>query len=208
MRELLFGIQENIELTKPSKKNKIYVLKEQEFQLLNNYLLQNDSEYCKIVKENMTILSHSKSKLQTYKDNSSYFGTYTSQLLGDIHNNGTLYVRGVKSPFPWFGFTKNVYAKKFKGNIDWRGDIKLKVSKKGFLLFGSRIPERFNLKINDSGYVNAIMDKYSFDFMGSAFMDKLICDPFNHSEIDKKNFLSNRRTLFDKLQSLKLAWMS
>ena len=174
MKERLQEIQDKIESTKSSKKEKIYALKEQEFHLLNNYLLKNDAEYKSIVEESMYLLSKGESKLKTYKDNSSYFGTYTSHLRGNIHKNGMMYVNGIKSPFPWFGFSQHVYPKKFSGTVDWRGHIDLKVTEKGFMFFGSRVPERFRILISDKGKVRAKIDQHSFEFTGTAFIDKLI----------------------------------
>ena len=207
MKERLYEIQEKIRSTKVSKRDKIYNLKEQEFHLLNNFLLKNDTEYKEIVEESMVILSNSVARLKTYKDNSSYFGTYTSHLRGNIHKNGVMYVNGIKSPFPWFGLSQHMYPKRFSGHIDWRGHIDLKVTEKGFLLFGSRVPERFILKILKSGNVSAKMDKYSFEFTGVAYIDKLICDPFNNSELERSKFLSNRLKLIKKLQNLKAKWL-
>jgi hypothetical protein len=201
-------LHELLKSTKKSNKKKLYVLKEEEFNILNSYLIVHDKNYQKLVSENMNILSKQVNLLKTYKENSSYLGTYTSKLRGNILANGLLYINGIKNPFPWLNIYKKFYPKKFKGKIDWRGHINITVMEKGFSFIGSRIPQRFKMKFNQNGDVLAKMDKHDFEFSGTSYIDKLICDPFSNSENDKNKFLENRFILLKKLQAIKKQWLN
>jgi len=160
---------------------------------LNNcklYLEKNDNEYIKLVNQNYELL---ESDLSIFKITSLGSNMYKSNALffeGKIHHNGFIYLQTTETIFSGSG----AYPKTIYGKIDYLGNTQMRAGEIGIVIFGDKIPYKYNTKISKNGEIK-LTSNDNYRTLGDCFILKMICDPFCGDNQKRELFLENRIVL-------------
>lgn len=168
--------------------------------LILSNLVQKDPSIHLMVEENKQLLANKDIKFKVYKDGGSYFGTHATKLKGTMQKNGYVYMKAYKTMSPLMPFAHSMHPIEFEGEINWEGRIDLKVSKKRFRLFGSRVPEEFIGNIDEKGKVEMSVVKSYFEWAGTYYIHKLLFDPFKGNKEKRSRFIDNAVAIKRKVQ--------
>lgn len=149
------------------------------------------ADFKRRLEENRKALINDNLTIQVYKEDRYPFGTHTTKLVGNMRNNGFVYLSAYQIA-PYLDLlAKSSYPIKLSGKIEWSGKITLQVIKTKFKLVGSRIPKTFKGSIDKNGGIRADLTHSEFELYGEGFMDQLIIDPFNGNEAKRLRFVKN-----------------
>jgi hypothetical protein len=182
---------------------KLNLLKNEQFQLLEDLLFETDPEFVKVMERNFDLLQSENLHLSVYQDYGGVFGSYATKLTGAINNTGFLFLECEKGHFALLNFESAMFAKAFSGKIDCYGRTEVFITKKGFRPFGKTLPESFEGNIDRNGNFSFELKKARFELFGSNYTGKIVCDVFVHNPDKKNEFLTNKFILLDKLKDLK-----
>lgn len=184
---------------------KLNLLKNEQFQLLEDLLFETDPEFVKVMERNFDLLESDELHLSVYENFGGYLGANASKLMGAINNTGFLFLECKNDHFSWFSFSlENVsYAKAFSGKIDCYGRSEVFITKKGYQLIGKTVPESFEGRIDRNGKFSFELKKSRFDLSQGTISGKIMCDVFMNDPDKKNEFLTNKYILLDKLKDLK-----
>jgi hypothetical protein len=161
-----------------------------------SYLKENDEYFKKTVTHNFELLENDNIVFNVWKYESNVFFPHFTQLQGEIHQNGYLYL----VPKDLTSFYKDYvnslfYPVQFCGTIDYIGQSHCIVSKKRLKFLSFRLPKKFKGSISFKGMVNFEVFESDFDLDGIAYIKNIIADPFSANETKRKRFINNRLKL-------------
>lgn len=117
--------------------------------------LENTEKIIELAKETKTAVRKTKTDVDLLT-------SYAKALKVEIHESGEMKFTRTSVSYEYFDELTNIFAmigfkiypKEFTGSINRNGKGELKISKKGYSLFGSKIPIKFECKIDQNLNIN------------------------------------------------------
>ncbi|PKQ63816.1 hypothetical protein BZG02_07265 [Labilibaculum filiforme] len=167
-------------------------------QLLAPLLEANNPEFRQIANENYELLKNLNFQLKTRTLAGSVFGYYSSELQGNINQNGVVYCRTKKSNFPIINlFASFEFTSLYKGEVDCLGNIILRTAKLDGA-FIKTIPSTFTGTIQKNGkdiLVETNVCDNDFTLGGKIIIYEIVGNPFGKQNDKKDLFFSNKKKL-------------
>ncbi|GAB5557933.1 MAG: hypothetical protein SchgKO_21460 [Schleiferiaceae bacterium] len=163
-------------------------------------LLRTDSDFEKIVNQNLNLMSNKGIKFGVDRLGSRPKSSLTLGFTGVIRNNGYLYLTAHE--VDWGNLYFGVYPKKYIGSINGMGDSKARMSTQGTTLLGGKIPVRFRGRINQ-GFISFEMTDNYTEFGGYGHAERIVADPFKGDIKKAKKYIENRQDLRKTLEEWK-----
>ncbi len=180
----LEDLVENLEKTKNKFNNN-----------LNQFLLQDNSKYEKLVSENRHLVTKNDFTLRVYRTDLNYVGSTEKLFTGYISNKGYLYLFIKKTNIAIFDYQNNLMSKEFSGTFDELGNFSAKSIKTDFNYFMPRIPETYKARALPNHSFIMVAEEKEWDMSGKRFVDRMFGDPFNDDYNDRNTYLDNREKI-------------
>jgi hypothetical protein len=170
------------------------------------HIASTNQEVQSLIEENNALLDSLTCFMKPYK--LEIKGKPTVQcyaIEGEIHANGYLYCDTLNQRRMTFSYENyrslffSFYPTKLTGNIDFLGNLKLRVTEIKYCYFGAQTPVSFQCTFN-SNSVTANIDKTEWTLNTQEFISKLILDPFGGDSFKREKFVKNRSELLTYLK--------
>lgn len=185
------------------KKNKAASLKKKLWKEIRLFLLSSNERFKEVNQKNLDILSSSKIIFKVLDTGRDGWTNHATELDGKMLPNGFLYIDTTDTDFPVFGYQSHLYPKQFTGTMNGLCETSVKVSKRGYRFFGSRVPLEFEGTCDKNGNLILNITKWEWEFTGNNYMSKLMCDPFNKDNDKRRDFLDNKMILISMMKEFK-----
>jgi len=131
----------------------------------------------------------SKTSVTKTKTDANVFTTYTKTLKLEIIEDGKMtfkrtnvsnhFVDLVTNIFGLLGF--QIYPIEFVGRLNKKGEATLNLSERGYSIFGSKTPIKFECKIDRNLNIHLRAVEYEWELMGNYYIEELT------GQLNKKN---------------------
>lgn len=168
-----------------------------------NYLEKNNPSYEQLVQENFDLLINDNIDFVVMSEQMGFWSSHAVEMKGSVHNNGYFYGRTTETDASLFKITNNFYPLGYTGLINYMGESEFQISKKKYTFFGSRVPQKYKGSIDYNGNVRLETIDTFFELNGSVFVSSIIADLFSGNSEKRARFLNNKSELYDKINDFK-----
>lgn len=176
-------------------KRKLHKMELEQEEMIKEYLCSVDTEFRSIYNENASLLVNEQFVCSTTLNETTFFPTNITELVGSIHDNGHLYAQSHKTSI-FNHFVKGGYPSLFVGKINPLGEVELNDIRYSWKSsFGFQFPEKYQCSIDKEG--NFKMETISTSVLPDRYtiMKKIVGDPFSGDEKKRATFIRNKEEL-------------
>jgi hypothetical protein len=189
------------------RKKRDYLVKEQEqFENLDSFLRKNHKPYKALAEKNLTLLAERGIKFKVKPSRFALTGEYANHFFGRLASNGHSQVKTIEIRGSGAFMEPSVYPAELSGKIDHWGNIRLKTETltRGLK---AMLPKRYIGQIESNGKIKLKMDKtdWLLSYMGWKTIQSLEGFHFSGNKKAKLEFSENKDAMYGMLQELKKA---
>ena len=189
------------------RKKRDYLLREQEqFENLDSFLRKNHKPYKALTEENLQLLAEKGLKFKVRPSRFALTGEYANHFFGRLASTGRSQVKTIEIRGSASFMEPSVYPAELSGKIDHWGNIRLKTESltRGLK---AMLPKRYVGQIDSNGQIKLKMNKtdWLLSYMGWKTIQSLEGIHFSGNKKAKQAFSDNKDSMHQLLRELKLA---
>jgi hypothetical protein len=192
------------------RKKRDYLVKEQEqFENLDSFLRKNHKPYKAMAENNLQLLAERGVKFKVKPSRFALTGEYANHFFGRLASTGKSQVKTIEIRGSGAFMEPSVYPAELSGKIDHWGNIRLKTETltRGLK---AMLPKRYIGQIETNGKIKLKMDKtdWLLSYMGWKTIHSLEGLHFSGNKKAKIEFSENKDSMYGMLQELKKALLA